>query len=158
MTPVPLWLLSCAVYRKQIPFLPRLLKTVIFLVYKAILPFDAEIQRDIHLEHYGLGLVIHPNVIKGYGVRIYHQVTVAAETWIGSPHRIFIGNNVTIGAGAIILARSNQSLRIGAGAYVGAGSVVTGDVSPGQTVVGCPARPIAGKSNQAKTVEDMTPS
>ena len=142
MNPVTLWRLSSAAYRKKIPIVPRLLKTLIFLIYKAILPCEAEFERDIILEHYGMGVVIHPNVTIGRHVRIYHNVTLAAETWIGSPHRIFIGDNVTIGAGAIILARVNQSLTIGAGAYVGAGSVVTRDVPAGQTVAGSPARPI----------------
>lgn len=153
MTPVPLWLLSCAAYRKRIPLVPRLLKTIIFLVYKAILPSEAQIEPDIHLDHYGLGIVIHPNVTIGHHVRIYHNVTLAAETWIGSPHRIFVGNNVTIGAGAIILARSNQSLTLGDGAYVGAGSVVTRDVAAGQTVVGSPARPIAARERPREALE-----
>ena len=142
MKPVKLWLLSCRLHRKRVPILPRLLKTVIFLVYKAILPYEAEIKPCIALEHYGLGVVIHPNVTIGLNVRLYHQVTLAAETWIGSPYRVIIGNDVTIGAGAIILARSNQSLTIGDGAFIGAGSVVTRDVAAGQTVAGSPARPL----------------
>jgi tetrahydrodipicolinate N-acetyltransferase len=35
-------------------------------------------------------------------------------------------------------------LRIGAGALVGAGAVVTKDVEPGAVVAGTPARPLRG--------------
>ena len=126
--------------------MPRLLKAVIFLVYKAVLPCEAALGRDLTLDHYGLGVVVHPNVTIGDRVRIYHGVTLAAETWIGSEHRIYIGNDVLIGTGAIIVARPNTSLVIGDGARVGAGAVVTGDVPPGVTVVGVPARPAARRS------------
>lgn len=52
---------------------------------------------------------------------------------------IEIGNEVWIGAGAIVLA----GIKIGDGAVVGAGAVVTRDVQPDQTVVGNPARAVA---------------
>jgi maltose O-acetyltransferase len=53
-----------------------------------------------------------------------------------SPVRI--GNNVWIGAGAIIL----RGVNIGANAVLGAGAVVTRDVPSGETVAGVPARRI----------------
>jgi maltose O-acetyltransferase len=53
----------------------------------------------------------------------------------GRPVRI--GRNVWIGGGAIIL----PGVTIGDDAIIGAGSVVTRDVSSGSTVVGNPARP-----------------
>ena len=49
---------------------------------------------------------------------------------------IKIGNDVVIGAGAIILPR----VKIGDGAIVGAGSVVMSDLPAGMTVIGNPAR------------------
>ena len=88
------------------------------------------------LDHYGLGVVIHPNVTIGDRVRIYHGVTLAAETWVGSEHRIVVGDDVMIGAGAMVVARTNTSLHIGNGARIEAGAVVTKDVPP---VVGSPA-------------------
>ena len=50
--------------------------------------------------------------------------------------RVVIGSNVWIGGGAIIL----PGITIGDDAVIGAGSVVTRDVSPGSVVVGNPAR------------------
>lgn len=89
---------------------------------------------------------MHPNVKIGHRVMIWQHVTFASETQIGSEHKICVGNDVMIGAGAIIIARTDKGLTIGDGAKVGAGAVVTRDVAPGQTVVGSPARPLEPKS------------
>lgn len=53
----------------------------------------------------------------------------------GKPVRI--GRNVWIGSAAIIL----PGVTIGDDAIIGAGSIVTRDVAPGETVMGNPARP-----------------
>ncbi len=142
MSPSFLWWLSCQAYKRKISFVARILKFINFLVFHAILPYEAEIEKDIELQHYGLGIVVHPNVKIGHRVKIYHHVTLATETWIGSEHKIFIGNDVIIGAGAAIVGRGNQSLTIGDSAKIGANAVVTHDVLPGQTVAGVPARPL----------------
>ena len=137
-----LWWLSCKAYQLKIPLIPRLIKAINFLVFHAILPYQAEIERDIDLKHYCLGIVIHPNVKIGHLVHIYHNVTLAAETWVGSPYKIEIGDDVFIGAGAAIVGRKDQTLSIGDRAVVGANAVVTHDVNEGEIVVGVPARPI----------------
>jgi serine O-acetyltransferase len=138
--PLLLWWLSCQAYKKEFMFIARTLKAINFLIFHTILPYEAEFEKDIELHHYGLGVVIHPNVKIGHRTRIYHNVTLATETWIGSEHKIFIGDDVIIGAGAAIIGRGDKSLTIGDGAKIGANAVVTNDVLPGQTVVGIPAR------------------
>ncbi|MEH2364425.1 hypothetical protein [Nostoc sp.] len=120
-----IWCLSSQAYRKKLYFIAYILKLFNFLVFHAILPPEVEMEKDILLEHYGLGTVVHCNVKIGHRVRIFHHVTLAAEVPIGSLHKIFIGDDVIICAGAVIVGRGNQSLTIGNGAIIGANAVVT---------------------------------
>jgi acetyltransferase-like isoleucine patch superfamily enzyme len=57
---------------------------------------------------------------------------------------IVLEDEVWLGAGVIVL----KGVRIGRGASVGAGSVVTRDVAGGTVVAGVPARPIGHRSHQ----------
>ena len=82
----------------------------------------------------GSGTLLGPNV------QIYtatHPVDVTARTAgkeFAAP--VTIGQNVWIGGGAIIL----PGIKIGYGAVIGAGAVVTKDVPPSVVVVGNPAK------------------
>jgi serine O-acetyltransferase len=135
-----LWKVSRWLHQAKIRRLAKIVKGIVFISFHAILPPEAEVGSNLDLAHYGLGTVIHPNVTIGDDVVIYHHVTIAVRSWIGSPHRIYIGNNVLIGAGAVILSPENKSLYIGDGAKIGANAVVTKDIAANTTVVGIPAR------------------
>jgi serine O-acetyltransferase len=139
-TPARLWWWSTRLHAAGVPVLPRVLKTLIFVLFHAVLPPEARIHPDLRLEHYALGIVVHPNTTIGRGVKIWHNVTLAAETTVGSPHRLTVEDGVMIGASAQVIARVNQPLVIGRGASIGAGAVVTRSVPAGAVVVGVPAR------------------
>jgi len=73
------------------------------------------------------------------------QITTSTHDYHVRPFRdvrhdapVDIGNNVWIGAGAIIL----PGVRIGDNCVIGAGSVVTRSIEPDTVVAGVPARPI----------------
>jgi acetyltransferase-like isoleucine patch superfamily enzyme len=68
---------------------------------------------------------------------------VAILTHFRGPGRVVIGPRVWVGARALIAAAHNQTLTIGEGAVIGAGSVVTRDVPPFTFVAGSPAKLLA---------------
>lgn len=60
---------------------------------------------------------------------------------------IHIGDHAYIGSGAVIKQGTpEQPRRIGRGAVIGMGAVVTKDVAAGETVIGNPARPMRPRS------------
>jgi len=97
-----------------------------------------------HIGAVGESCAIRSPVYIDYGFNIYigdrvflnYPADRAAGLEMGKP--ISIGENVWIGSQAVIL----PGVTIGNDAIVGAGSIVTHDVSPGMTVVGNPARTV----------------
>jgi sugar O-acyltransferase (sialic acid O-acetyltransferase NeuD family) len=91
--------------------------------------------------------VIGEHVIIQYNVSIAHDVVIGDFVTI-APGAIIsgfvhLGAGVYAGAGSTIINGTGSRPRIiGEGALIGIGSVVVGDVSPGITVVGNPARPL----------------
>jgi sugar O-acyltransferase (sialic acid O-acetyltransferase NeuD family) len=79
------------------------------------------------------------------GCTIMHDCRIGAFSTL-SPGVHLSGNNVLepsvfVGSGAVtVQGLPERPLKIGRGAVIGAGAVVTGDVAAGATVVGVPAR------------------
>lgn len=86
------------------------------------------------------GIVINGGVQGGSGVVIESGVVIGAAR-SGLPVRVpVIGDRVFIGAGAKILG----GIKVGNNVTIGANAVVVKDVPDGRTVVGVPARPAGG--------------
>jgi UDP-2-acetamido-3-amino-2,3-dideoxy-glucuronate N-acetyltransferase len=92
------------------------------------------------------GVAIGDGCFVGHGVMFINDkdpraVNAAGEPesesdWAGRFVETHVGDQVSIGSGAVILG----GLSIGDGALIGAGAVVTRDVEPGAVVAGVPAR------------------
>ena len=88
---------------------------------------------------HGWGIVVNEGAALGSNVTLFNGVVIGQKDTLSAEGRTIkyptIGSDVWIGAHAIILG-----VRIGDGAIVGPGSVVTKDVPPRCVVVGNPAR------------------
>ncbi|MBG9988597.1 serine acetyltransferase [Aerococcaceae bacterium DSM 111176] len=101
----------------------------------------ATIGDQFFIDH-GIGIVIGETSIIGDRVTMYHGVTLGGITSKQDVKRHpTVGNDVIIGAGAIILG----DITIGDGAKIGAGAVVLKDVPAGATAIGVPAKIIEQK-------------
>lgn len=95
------------------------------------------IGKNTKFHHHALGCVIHARTVIGSNCEIFQNVTMGSK-WSGgicrggAPH---IGNNVFIGAGAVILG----DIEIGDNSIIGANAVVTKDVPENSIAVGVPA-------------------
>ena len=98
----------------------------------ADIPINCQIEGGLLIPHPN-GIVIHPGVKIGPNCLIFQQVTVG--TLIG-PNIPEIGGHVDIGAGAKLLG----NIKIGNNVCIGANAVVMQDIPDGKTAVGIPAR------------------
>ncbi len=97
----------------------------------------AKIGRRFFIDH-GAGVVIGETSEIGNDVLLYQGAVLGGTSLKKGKRHPTLENNVTIGAGAVVLG----AITIGNGARIGAGSVVVKTVPPGATVVGIPGRVI----------------
>jgi serine O-acetyltransferase len=121
-------------YDLRVPFLPRLISQISrFLTLIEIHP-GAKIGKGFFIDH-GTGVVIGETCEIGENVTIFQGVTLGGTGKEKGKRHPTIGNNVVVGAGAIVLG----AITIGDKSRIGAGAVVTKAVPPDSTVVGNPA-------------------
>lgn len=93
------------------------------------------------------GAVVNAAAVVGDGVILNTRCSIDHEARIGSFAHVSVGvstggavrvgERALVGLGASLL----PGVQVGDDAVIGAGAVVVGDVAPGSTVVGVPARP-----------------
>jgi serine O-acetyltransferase len=148
MSPEKLWLLSIKLNDRGHRDLAQLVKKINALIYGNSLGAGATVSPDIKFGHHGFGNMIHDSVVIGRRVKIWHHVTIAVRGKAGSPNKLVIEDDVRIGANSVIITNRGESIRIGRGARIGAGTVVTSDVPPGVTVISGEARWLTDRSEQ----------
>lgn len=130
-------------YLHHIPFLPKLMELLIFLMYNSKVPYQAEIGKGTILGYGGMGVVIHSKSKIGKYVTIGQQVTIGGgnSRYPGLP---VIGDNVYIAKGAIVFG----GITIGNNVTIGANAVVNKPVPDNAIVAGVPAKVIRIKTEE----------
>jgi serine O-acetyltransferase len=120
-----------------VPVLPR---TIAYLT-RAITGIEihpaAKIGPEFFIDH-GSGVVIGETAEVGRRVTLYQGVTLGGTGFQRGKRHPTLGDDVTVGAGAKLLG----PISVGAGAKIGANTVVVEDVPPSSTVVGNPGHPV----------------
>lgn len=127
--------IKMAVLVHHIPVLPKLITLLIFLIYNSKIPYQAKIGRESTFGYGGMGVVIHSKSIIGENCTICQQVTIGGgnSRFPGVP---VIGNNVYIAKGSIVMG----GITIGNNVTIGANAVVTKPVPDNAIVAGVPAK------------------
>jgi serine O-acetyltransferase len=131
---------------RNVPVVGRFIRMLVKL-YGIDLPRSVDAS-TLRLPHGSVGLVVHESTTLGRDVKVFQGVTLGRSDQYLSRDRlrsgggIVIGDDVVIGAGAVVLFRSGETVTIGERAVIGANAVVTADVPPGEIWAGNPARKI----------------
>jgi serine O-acetyltransferase len=149
----PLWYIlvwRTGSYFKQTCTIPIIRQTglIIFYMLHRILsnilniqiPLNAKVGKGLYIPHYGM-MVIHPNVIIGEHCNIGHGSTIGIAGRGEKKGTPVIGNYVYIAPGAKVVGK----IKIGNNVMIGANAVVTKDIPNNAVVAGVPAKIISFK-------------
>lgn len=133
---------SRKLYDKNMKLLALVLYKLSRVVFSCDIKYTVDISPDVQFYHNALGVVIHPRSKIGKGTKIYQNVTLGGNGKNGEKNGPpIIGENVIIGAGAVVLG----PIKVGNNAKIGANAVVLQDVPESATAIGVPAKIIKGK-------------
>ncbi|MFC0605114.1 serine O-acetyltransferase [Winogradskyella pulchriflava] len=155
LTTQGLWALSVyrfsnKIYRSKLPFAlrkPLLVLCVIWQKWIEIttgisLPYSATIGHSFYIGHFG-NIIINSATIIGNNCNISQGVTIGISGTLEKRGVPVIGDNVYIGANAVIAGK----IMVGNHVVIGANSMVNKNVEDNSTVLGVPAKKISDKSS-----------
>lgn len=105
-------------------------------LFSTWIPSSAKIGENFKLGYWGLGVVIHSNTTIGNNCLIAQNVTIGRN--FGDKNVPQIGNNVYIGAGSVVFGE----IVIGDNVIIGSNSVVNTDIPSNTIVAGNPCKVI----------------
>lgn len=121
-------------YLKSIPFLPKIIKLFIFLLYNSAIPYQCSIGKGTRFSYGGISIIIHQRAVIGKNCIIGSCVSFGGRS--GLKDVPIVGDNVYIATGAKLLG----NIIIGNNVTIGANAVVLNNVPDNAVVVGIPAK------------------
>jgi serine O-acetyltransferase len=121
-------------YLHKIPFIPKVLRAIIFLLYNSKVPFQNKIGKGTYFICSGIGVALVEGTEIGENCRIGINVVCSGK----GPYKNLpkLGNNIWIGPGAIVTG----AVIIEDNVVIAPNSVVTKSVPEGAIVGGIPAK------------------
>lgn len=121
-------------YKNHMSIISFFVRGIMRVIFACDIPYKTKIGKGTVFPHHALGIVIHPYAIIGENCKIEQNVTIGGRS--GITVLPVIGNNVMIGAGALVLG----PVKIGDNVQIGAGAVVVNDIPENCVVTGIPAK------------------
>lgn len=121
-------------YCHHVPLLPRLIYYTQYILFNSSVPSSCNIGRGTKFGYGGIGVVIHARAVIGKGCIIGQNTTIGGRS--GHYEVPKIGDNVEICAGARVLG----PITIGNNVVIGANAVVIKDIPDNAVVAGVPAK------------------
>lgn len=139
--PVVLYRIGHFFYKYKMKRIARFISWTNRLIFSVWLPSSAQIGKKVKIGYWGLGIVIHSNTKIGDCCSISQNVTIGRN--FGDINVPVIGNNVYIGAGSVIFGQ----ITIGDNVIIGSNSVVNKDIPSNTIVAGNPFKVIKENFN-----------
>lgn len=105
-------------YLHHIPFLPKLLQLITFLMYNCSVSYKMSIGRGSFFNHAGIGVLINPKVVIGKNCKIGNNVSIVGQ----GP--VIIEDNVIIAPNAVVNKSVHTNMIVG-----GIPAKIIGDVT-----------------------------
>lgn len=139
-----------SVYQMKIPVLKQFLQFICLIWQKNIevftgisIPASVKIGNSFYIGHFG-GIIINANAIIGDNCNISQGVTIGVSGLGEKRGTPVIGNNVYIGANAVVAGK----IKIENDVLIGACSLVTSNAASGAVLLGVPAVKISNNGSR----------
>ena len=136
MNLIKLYRLGHYLYQHKIPVLPSLIRYLIFVLYNSDVSSSVSIGKGTVFGHGGIGAVVHENAVIGEHCVIGQGITIGGKSrQVKVP---VIGDYVYLATGCRVIG----PITIGNNVVIGANAVVTTSIPDNSLVAGVPAKVI----------------